>query len=385
MLTLKGGLRTKEKMRDLKIIKDGAVALEGEKIVAVGRTDEIDNKGETIDAEGKVVMPGFVDPHTHLIFDGTREEEFQMKIEGKSYMEIMEAGGGIYYTVEKTRQASKETLKENAVKTLDRMAKFGTTTIEAKSGYGLDAETEVKSLECIAEIEHPVEHVPTYLAHAVPKKFRGDYVQYIIEEILPRTAPLAEFVDVFCEKGIFSFDETRRIIEEARKYSLIPRLHADEFSSGGAELAAELNCISADHLEHTTEEGIERLAQSKVVGILLPGTPFVLNSEYPRARKMIEAGVPVALATDFNPNCMTESMQIIISLACIKMRMTLAEAISASTINAAYSISRTNIGSIEVGKQADIIILDIPNHKHLGYHFGVNLVETVIKKGKPLI
>lgn len=383
LVTLKGGLRTGEKMRDLKIIKEGAVVIEGEKIVEVGKAGDIEchEDTEVINAKGKVVMPGFVDPHTHLIFDGTREKEFQMKIEGKSYMEIMEAGGGIYYTVEKTREASKEKLKENAVKTLDRMLQWGTTTIEAKSGYGLDLETEVRSLECIAEIEHPVERVPTYLVHAVPKGTE-DYLQYVIEKILPKVAPLAEFVDVFCEKGVFSFEETRLIVEEARKYNLRPRLHVDEFSSGGAELAADLKCISADHLENTSERGIGKLAESGTVGVLLPGTPFVLNSKYPHARKMIEAGAPLALATDYNPNCLTESMQFIISLACIKLRMTQAEAVSASTVNAAHALGRDNIGSIEVGNQADIIILDIPNYKHLGYHFGVNLVETVIKKGK---
>ncbi|MBU7027580.1 MAG: imidazolonepropionase [Theionarchaea archaeon] len=384
LLTLKGGLRTGERMRDLHIIEDGAVAVEGEKIVEVGKSADITHSGDVMDAEGKVVIPGFVDCHTHLIFDGTREEEFQMKIEGKSYMEIMEKGGGIYYTVEKTRRASKGKLKENAVKTLDRMLQFGTTTIEAKSGYGLDLETEVKSLECIAEIEHPVERVPTYLVHAVPKGVT-DYTRHVVENMLPKAAPLAEFVDVFCEKGVFSFEETKKIVEEARTYGLKPRLHVDEFSSGGAELAVELECVSADHLENTTENGIKELAESQTVAGLLPGTPFVLNTEYPQARKMIEAGAPIALATDYNPNCLTESMQFIISLACIKLRMTQAEALSASTVNAAHSLGRPDIGSIEVGKQADIIILDIPNYKHLGYHFGVNLVDTVIKKGKVVV
>lgn len=383
LLTLKGGLRTRDTMRNLSIIEDGAVVLDGQKILAVSKTSDIDSdyQGTTIDARRKVVMPGFVDPHTHLIFDGTREEEFQMKIEGKSYMEIMKAGGGIYYTVEKTRKASKKKLKENAKKTLNRMLQFGTTTIEAKSGYGLDAETEIKSLQCIADIEHPVERVPTYLVHAVPQGFEGDYIEYV-HNMLPKVAPLAEFVDVFCEEGVFSFDDTTRIVEEAREYGLTPRLHVDEFSSGGAELAVDLHCASADHLEYTSDTGIKKLAHSDTVATLLPGTPFILNSTYPRARKMIDAGVGIALATDFNPNCLTESMQFVISLACTKMRMTQAEAICASTINAAHAVGRKDIGSIEVGKQADILILDIPNYKHLGYHFGVNLVETVIKKGK---
>lgn len=381
LLTLKGGYRRGERMKNLGIIKDGAVAIEGEKISDVGKSCDIRGSPE-IDAERKVVMPGFVDPHTHLIFDGTREEEFEMKIEGKSYMEIMKAGGGIHYTVERTRKASKEKLVENAVKTLDHMLSCGTTTIEAKSGYGLDVETEVKSLECIGEIDHPVERIPTYLAHAVPKEFEGDYTEYVVGEVLPAAAPLAQFVDVFCEKDVFSFEDTRKIVEEAQRYGLIPRLHVDEFSSGGAELAADLHCISADHLENTGEEGFRKLAQSGTTGILLPGTPFVLNSGYPQARKMIALGALVALATDYNPNCLTESLQFIISLACIKMKMTQAECICAATVNAAHSLGREDIGSIEVGNQADIVILDIPNYKHLGYHFGVNLVETVIKKGK---
>lgn len=381
LLTLEGGLRTKEHMRNLQIIKDGAVAIKNGIITAVGKTAHITGTGDKINAEGKVVMPGFVDPHTHLIFDGTREDEFQMKIEGKSYMEIMEAGGGIYYTVEKTKKASKEKLKKNAIKTLNTMLAHGTTTIEAKSGYGLNMETEKKSLACISEIDHPVERIPTYLVHARPRGFKGDYIAYV-KHGLPTMALHAEFIDVFCEEGVFSKPETEDIVTEAQKHGLIPRLHVDEFSSGGAELAAQLKCVSADHLENTSEKGIKMLAESKIVGILLPGTPYVLNSKYADARKMIEAGVPVALATDFNPNCMTESMQFIISLACTKMRMTPAEAITASTVNAAHSVCRDDIGSLEPGKKADIVILDIPNHKHVGYHFGVNLVETVIKNGE---
>jgi imidazolonepropionase len=260
---------------------------------------------------------------------------------------------------------------------------LGTTTIEAKSGYGLDVDTEVKSLECIREIHHPVERIPTYLAHAKPPHFQEDYVQYVREEVLPRVAPLSTFIDVFCEEGVFSLQETTQIVEAARTHGLMPRLHVDEFSSGGAELAVALGCVSADHLEHTSMEGMQALAASDVIAILLPGTPFVLDSSYPQARQMIDMGIPLALATDFNPNCLTESMQMIISLACMKMKMTQAEAICASTINAAHSLHRKDIGSIEVGKQADIIILDIPNYNHLGYHFGVNLVDTVIKKGIP--
>jgi imidazolonepropionase len=381
ILTLEGGLRRGEAMKDLSIIERGSVAIEGDTIVAVGPTSQLGEEGEVLDATGKVVMPGFIDPHTHLIFQGTREDEFLMKIEGKSYMEIMQSGGGIHYTVQKTQQASKEMLKATAKRTLDRMLSYGTTTIEAKSGYGLVVDSEVKSLECIREIDHPVERIPTYLVHARPPHFSGDYVQHVKEAILPRVAPLSTFIDVFCEEGVFSLQETAQIVEAAQDFDLLPRLHVDEFSSGGAELAAQLGCISADHLEHTSRKGMEELAASGVIGILLPGTPFVLNSAYPPAREMMDMEIPLALATDFNPNCLTESMQMIISLACMKLKMTQAEAICASTINAAHSLHREDIGSIEVGKQADIIMLDVPNYKHLGYHFGVNLVDTVIKKG----
>ncbi len=383
VLTLAGGLRTGDALKDLSIIEEGTVVIEGDTIIAVEAAGAVQEEGTVIDATGKVVMPGFVDPHTHLIFEGTREDEFLMKIQGKSYMEIMESEGGIHYTVQKTQKASKHTLIKNAIKTLNRMLSSGTTTVEAKSGYGLDVDTEVKLLECVAELTHPVERIPTYLAHARPPHFQGDYLTYVKETILPRVAPLSTFVDVFCEEGVFSHDETREIVTAARAYGLLPRLHVDEFSSGGAELAAELGCVSADHLEHISQEGMQALAESGVIAILLPGTPFVLNSTYPPARTMIDMGVPVALATDFNPNCLTESMQMIISLACMKLKMTQAEAICAVTINAAHSLKRESTGSIEVGKQADIIIMDIPNYRHLGYHFGVNLTDTVISKGIP--
>lgn len=387
LLTLKEGVRIGEKMRDLGIVKNGACAISGGRIIGVGKTEKIlkNFSGEIFDVKDRVVMPGFVDSHTHLIFDGTREKEFEMKIQGKTYMEIMEAGGGIYYTVGKTRKASKEKLKKNALETLNKMLLHGTTTVEAKSGYGLDLENEVKSLEVIQELKHPIDIVPTYLVHAKPKEIE-DYTDFVVEEILPvvKERNLAEFVDVFCERDVFSVEESRKILKRAREIGFKLKIHADEFSQGGAELAAELACVSADHLLKTSRNGIEKLAEKGVVATLLPQTPFVLNTEYPNARYMIER-VPVALATDFNPNCMSESMQLTIALACLKMKMLPQEAISASTVNASKALDKKNIGSLRVGNLADLIVLDIPNFRHLGYHFGVNLVSHVVKRGEIVV
>ncbi|MFQ6088939.1 MAG: imidazolonepropionase [Candidatus Methanofastidiosia archaeon] len=389
LITLSGGKRFGDFMRDLRIIKDGALAIENGRIAGVGKTQDIEKRfsGEEFDAQKKVVMPGFVDSHTHLIFEGTREDEFELKISGKSYQEILREGGGIYYTVEKTKKASKEKLKKNALKTLSRMLSFGTTTVEAKSGYGLDLEQELKCLKVMKEIEHPLDVIPTYLAHVKPKDFKGDYTSFVVDEILPqiKERKLAEFCDVFCEKEAFSLPESERILKKARKLGFKLKIHADEFSKmGGAELAAKLSCASADHLLKASKKGVERMAERGIVACLLPGTPFVLNSPYPDARFMIQK-LPVSLATDFNPSCFTESMQMIITIASLKMGLTPSECISASTINAAFALERKDVGSLEIGKKADVIILDAPNHKHLGYHFGVNLVDSVFKDGKCVV
>jgi imidazolonepropionase len=394
--------RIKEQMKELGIIEDGCLAIRGNKIIAVGRTNEVEKKVEVdkktmiIDASGKTVMPGFVDPHTHIIFAGSREDELALKIEGATYLEILEKGGGILSTVKKTREASKEDLMNSAKKRLDTMLRFGTTTAEVKSGYGLTAEDEIKCLEVIKELNeiHPIDLVPTFLgAHVIPPEYEnnGDgYIDWIINEILPviKERRLAEYCDVFCEKNVFSIAQSRRLLTEAMNLGLKAKIHADEITDlGGAELAAEINAKTADHLLRSSDRGIKAMVKRGVMGVLLPAVPFALmEKEYADARKMVDNGLAIALATDLNPNCWTESMQFIIALACYQMRMSVEEAITASTINAAHAIDRANdIGSLEVEKKADVIILDIPNHKHLPYHFGVNLVEKVIKDGRMVI
>jgi imidazolonepropionase len=350
-----------------------------------------------IDAYGKTVMPGLVDPHTHLVFAGTRENEFAMRIQGKSYQEIAAGGGGINATVAATRTAGRQELKAAARKALDRMLTLGTTTVEAKSGYGLELETELKMLEVIRDLndEGPMTVIPTFMgAHEIPSEFRQNpeaYVDLVITRMLPEVAArkLARFCDVFCETGVFTVEQSERILSAAVALGLEPRVHADELSDlGGAALAARVKARTADHLLFASDDGMRRMAEAGVIAVLLPGTAYFLRLErYARARDMIAAGVPVALATDFNPgSCMTESLPLILNMACTQMRMLPAEAITAATINAAWAIGEEDcVGSLEVGKQADILILGAPSHEHLCYHFGVNLVETVIKSGKVIV
>jgi imidazolonepropionase len=405
LVTLSGDnqtLRIKKQMVELGIVKGGAVAVLDGRIVAVGKTEEVEqalditSDARVIDAKGKTVMPGFVDPHTHLVFAGSREDELKLKLEGKTYLDILSMGGGILRTVRETRKASKEELLRAAERTLARMMRYGTTTVEAKSGYGLETKSEIKCLEVIKELDekHVMDIVPTFLgAHAIPPEYKDDvdgYVNLVTKETLPEVAEkkLAEFCDVFCEKGVFSVEHSKKILEAGKKYSLRPKIHADEIVYlGGTELAAEVDAISASHLVQSSDEGIKRMAECGVIGVLVPGTPFALmQKEYPRARYMIDSGVPIALATDLNPNCWTESMQFMIALACYNMGMLPSEAIVASTINAARAINRADeVGSLEVGKKADIIILDVPNHMHIPYRFGGNLVETVVKGGKIVV
>ncbi len=376
-------LKGKE-MQDIVVIKDGAVAVDNGKIIDFGKENEIRSKysGEITSFEGKTMLPGFVDPHTHLIFSGTRENELIMKLQGKKYLEILKEGGGIQYTVERTRAASRSKLKKEAEKRLDNMLRNGTTTIEAKSGYGLNRKDEIKSLEILKEMKHDVDIIPTFLVHAIPKESNEkDYIDLCIDmldEIKERD--LAEFVDIFCEKDVFSVQESERFFEAAKKKGFKLRIHADEIEdTGGAELAAKLNARSADHLLKASDKGLKMMATNNIVATLLPGTPFSLFTDFPNARKMMDLDLPVALATDLNPNCYTESLQFIFALAVFKMKMLPEECIS-SIKNGAYSLDR-NIGCIDRGVNADLVIMDIPNHRHIGYHFGVNLVGTVIKNG----
>lgn len=384
----------------LGIIRNGAVAIKEGRIFWIGKTEELseklflNRKGREIDATGKVVVPGLIDSHTHLIFAGSRENEFEQRIQGLSYLEIAERGGGILSTVEATRKASFDELLLLGKKRLDRMLSKGITTLEAKSGYGLSLQDELKILKVMKALQenHPIEIVPTFLgAHTVPREFRDArtrYIDLLTKEMIPKVAQerLAKFCDVFCEEKAFTVEESKKILETGKQYGLIPKIHADQLSpGGGAELAAEVNAFSADHLEYVSQEGIKKMAEKGVTAVLLPGASFFLSmKKYPPARDMIEQGVPVSLATDLNPgSSMTESLPLMMTMGCTMFKMTPKEVIQATTVHAARSIGREKeIGSLEVGKQADILLLDIPNYRYLPYHFGVDHVEKVIKKGK---
>ena len=387
-------------MSELNIIENGAVAIFGSRIVAVGETKSIlknvkaTGKTRIYDALGRVVTPGLIDPHTHPVFAGQRSAEFEMRIAGKSYMEIARAGGGINSTVKAVRKASKKTLKENGRKILDKMLSMGTTTIEAKSGYGLTVKDEIKQLVALKELneEHEIDIIPTFLgAHEIPPEYKkrpDNYVNLVCTEMIPKVVSknLAVFCDVFCEKGVFGTKHTRVILQTAQAFGLRAKLHADEFSNtGGAELAAEFGAASADHLVYVNDEGIHLMQKAGVIPVLLPGTTFYLDLDKDApARKMINKGLAVALGTDCNPgSSMTESMQMIMTLACLKYKMTPAEVLAASTINAAYAIGReTEVGSLSPGKMADAVIWDAEDYREIPYHFGGNRVESVFKRGE---
>ncbi len=399
MITVAGNNRKPrrgELLQNIGVMKEAALVIKKGIISEVGPRKEVLASIDTddaiiLDATGKTVMPGFVDPHTHLVFAGSRENELHWKIEGASYTDIASKGGGILSTVNATREASSDELLALASDRLDIMMRHGTTSIEVKSGYGLSVEAEMMILEVARTLseEHEADISTTFLgAHAVPPEFKDHpegYVDQVIDRMIPRVADeeLADFCDVFCEKGFFDVEQSRAILEEGKTYGLVPKLHADELSDiGGANLAAEVGAISADHLEKSSDDGIGQMAEANVVGVLLPGTSFSTNIGYADARKMIDLGLPVALATDFNPNCWTKSMQFMISLACYKMRMFPTEAVVASTINAAHAIGKAHdVGSLETGKQGDVIILDIENHEQIPYRFASNHVDTVIKRG----
>jgi len=374
-------------LRQLAILEDGALLVRGEYIEAVGRRREIEKliggDCEVVEAGRRVVMPGFVDAHTHPVFAGIRANEFEQRASGATYREIAARGGGIRTTVRSTRNASQNDLVKIGKRYADWFLRTGTTTIEAKSGYGLTTEDELKILRAIRQLneETPLRYVPTFLgAHDIPAEYqsrRQTYVNLIINEMLPRVAEekLAEYCDVFCEEGAFTSDESCEILSAARCHGLGLRVHADQLSlSGGAKLAAELNCATADHLEHVDPTGIAALKAAKVQPVLLPGSVYALGShQYPPAREMIDAGLAIVLATDFNPGSSPgPSMTMILSLACTQIKMTPAEAISASTINAAYSLGRGDeIGSLERGKRADFVIHDCEDYRELAYFFGI--------------
>lgn len=384
-------------MSDLHIIDDGAVVIENGVITAVGKTREVlarfDETGfETIDATGKAVLPGFIDSHTHFVFAGYRAEEFSWRLSDESYMEIMNRGGGIVSTVRATREASREVLIESGRKRLDSMLSFGVTTVEGKSGYGLDEKTEIKQLEVMEALDklHPVDILRTFLgAHAVPEDFKGredKFIDYMTDSVMPQIAHrnLAEFCDVFCEKDVFSLEQSKRLLLKAKELGFKLKIHADEiFPFGGAELAAELGVVSADHLLHASDKGIAKLAERCIVATLLPGTAFSLKEPYARGRYIIDQDCAVALATDFNPgSCFSESIPLIFALATLYMDITIEEAVTALTINGAAAVDRADsIGSIDVGKTGDIIILEFPSYKYIPYHIGVSCVEKVIKNG----
>lgn len=392
-------------MAELGLIEDGGIVIEDGKFVFVGSSGEARRYVEqhsggkpvtVLSAVGKTVTPGLIDPHTHLVFAGSREFELTLRLQGAKYLDILQAGGGILSTTERTREASEEQLMAEAERRLDRFLAHGVTTVEAKSGYGLRLADELKQLRVARRLNavHPVELVSTFMgAHAVPPEYKGNadaFVRTVIEEMIPAVARagLAEYCDVFCEEGVFTVEQSREILMAGKRWGLKPKLHADELvSGGGAELAAELGAVSADHLLHASAEGIRRMALKGVIAVLLPGTAFFLMAPPADARSMIDAGVPVALSTDRNPGSSpTESLPFIMNLACLTMKMTPAEVLTACTLNAAHAIGRAaDIGSIEAGKQADLVIFDAPNYQYLQYHYAVNLTDTVLKKGRIVI
>ena len=399
LVTLAGPQRPRigNELSELGIIRDGGLLIRDGKIDIVGASDEIEEAArdaEIIDLGGRLVLPGFVDAHTHLVFAGNRLDDFERRARGESYEQIAKAGGGIWSTVEKTRAASEADLFAQATKHAEWFVKCGTTTAEAKSGYGLTLDDELKILCVMQRLnqETPLEVVPTFLgAHAVPRdRSAGEYVDLVINEMLPRVAKekLAEFCDVFCERGYFDVEQSRKILTAAKKLGLKLRGHVDQLTnSGGAKLMAELGAATADHLEKTDEQGIAALKTANVQPVLLPGSVYALGStSYPRAREMIEAGLAVVLATDFNPGSSpTPSMPMVLSLACTQMKMSPAEAITASTINAAYSLNRGDaIGTLEAGKAANVAVFDCEDYREVAYWFGFRQMHAVYVRGKQI-
>ena len=356
----------------------------------IGENTKVDDVG------GKLVTPGLIDSHTHLVHGGSRENEFSKKLNGVPYIQILQEGGGILSTVNATKEATFDELYNKAKKSLDRMVEFGVTTVESKSGYGLDLETEIKQLEVAHKLneDHPIDLVHTFLgAHAVPVEYKNNpkaYIELLVKEIMPKIKEmnLAEFCDVFCEEGVFTIEESEYILQKAKEMGYKLKIHADEIESlGGAELAAKLGCVSADHLMAASDEGIKMMAENNVVANILPATSFNLNKNYADCRKMIDMGAIVSLSSDYNPgSCPSENLQLVMQLGCLHLKMTPNEVLTAVTINAAYAIDRADkIGSIEVGKNADFVVFDARNVEYLMYHFGINHTKKVYKNGNLVV
>ncbi len=402
LVTMQGSssFRVKEEMNKINIIENAYIAVKNGKILAIGVGDEFGNlcgdDTKIHDAEGLLVTPGLIDSHTHLIHGGSRENEFSMKLNGVPYIEILNNGGGILSTVKATKEASEEELYKKAKKSLDRMLEFGVTTVEEKSGYGLELNTEIKQLEVARALDknHPVDLVHTFLgAHAVPEEYKENhkaYIDILVDVMMPKIKDmgLSEFCDVFCEEGVFTIEESEYILQKAKEMGYKLKIHADEIESlGGAELAAKLGCVSADHLMAASDEGIKMMAENNVVANILPATSFNLNKNYADCRKMIDMGAIVSLSSDYNPgSCPSENLQLVMQLGCLHLKMTPNEVLTAVTINAAYAIDRVDkIGSIEVGKNADFVVFDARNVEYLMYHFGINHTKKVYKNGNLVV
>lgn len=386
-----------KEMSDLSMIENGTVVITEGMIRFVGKDSDcppLTNypNHEVVDARGKAVLPGFVDSHTHFVFGGYREEEFSWRMRGDSYMSIMERGGGIHNTMSATRKASFDELFQIGIKRLSSMLRMGVTTVEGKSGYGMNLDTELIQLEVMKALnrQHPIDVVSTFMgAHSTPAEYKGredDFIDYMIKEVMPevKRRSLADICDIFCEKNVFDIKQSRRYLSAARELGFELKLHADEIVCiGGAELAAELKALSADHLLQASDKGIADMASSGVVATLLPCTAFSLKEHYARGRYMIDSGCAVALATDLNPgSCFTNSIPLLFALACIYMQLSPEEAVTALTLNGAAAVGRADrIGSIDVGKQGDLVILEYPSYRFLPYHIGMNIVEHVVKDG----
>lgn len=385
-----------KEMNELEIIENAYIAIRDGKVIEIGLEDGYksiaNNYTKIEDAKGLLVTPGLIDSHTHLVHGGSRENEFSKKLAGVPYIEILNEGGGILSTVNATKNATEQQLYDKAKKSLDRMLELGVTTAESKSGYGLELETELKQLKVSNKLgkEHPIDLVHTFLgAHAVPVEYKANhkpFIDEVVNKMMPKVKELglAEFCDVFCEEGVFTIDETEYILSKAKEMGYKLKIHADEIVSlGGAELAAKLQCTSADHLMAASEDGLKMMAKNNVIANILPGTSFNLNKAYANARKMIDLNVGVSLSSDYNPgSCPSENLQFVMQLGCLGLKMTPYEVLNAVTINAAYCIDRQDeVGSIEVGKKADFVVFDAPNVEYLMYHFGINHVNQVYKNG----